>query len=311
MSKLLIILIFFILLLSLNPNDSKANINDDAFRNLLISDNIDEAIEIYKSSENNNWSFWIAQKYLSLNEIDSALYWYDKSSNDGNYNSMFQMAELLLHYKIDVNKSLELFYKIAKTENNFLVAYSKYYLSIFHRYGIATISDQNKAYGYIKESSDLNLIIAKYELIDYLIHGIGTKIDKKTAANMMFEFADEGYTEAEHDYAIMILNEIGLKKDTKTALLWLERSAQKAYPPALQKLSSMYFYGEGIKKNDIKAYEYYLLAKQLGISDVELDMNMTVVSPEKKEIAVKNYSNFRPRMNKNSITYLRIPEFMK
>jgi TPR repeat protein len=73
----------------------------------------------------------------------------------------------------------------------------------------------------------------------------------------------------------------------------------------------MYFYGEGIKKNDIKAYEYYLLAKQLGISDVELDMNMTVVSPEKKEIAVKNYSNFRKRMNKNSITYLRIPEFMK
>ena len=63
--------------------------------------------------------------------------------------------------------------------------------------------------------------------------------------------------------------------DEKIAIRWLERSAQKAYPPALQQLASMYYYGIGTVKNDVKAYEYYLLAKQLGVTDVELDMNMS------------------------------------
>ena len=148
-------------------------------------------------------------------------------------------------------------------------------------------------------------------IVDYLINGIGTKIDERAAAKLMFQFADIGYTEAEYDYAMMILNEIGLKRNEETAVAWLEKSAQKAYPPALQQLSSMYFYGIGVQKDDVKAYEYYLLAKQLGISDVELDMNMTVVSPDKKEIAIQNYANFRPRPNDYSITYLRIPQFMK
>ena len=306
--KVLIIIALFSLL---NHSLAFADIDDDQFKTLLLDNNIEEAKELYKNSENNKWSFWIAQKYLSLNDIDSAIEWYTISSDEGNIFSMFQMAEVVHHLTPDQNKSLELFYQIENNENNFLAAYSKFYISRFHRYGWGIIADQNKAFQYIKEASNMGLILAKFELIDYYLNGIGTKIDNNKAARMMFEFADEGYTEAEHDYAIMILNEIGVKKDEETALLWLERSAQKAYPPALQKLSSMYFYGEGVSKDDVKAYEYYLLAKQLGVSDIELDMNMNAVSPDKKETAVENYSNFRPRMNKNSITYLRLPEFMK
>ena len=128
---------------------------------------------------------------------------------------------------------------------------------------------------------------------------------------MMFEFADKGYTEAEYDYAMMILNEIGIKKDEKIAIRWLERSAQKAYPPALQQLATMYYYGIGTVKNDVKAYEYYLLAKQLGVTDVELDMNMSTLSSSHREAAIDKFENFRPRMNDYSITYLRMPKFMK
>jgi TPR repeat protein len=311
MLKYIKILIIIVLFSSLNQSITSASINDDQFKKLLTNDNIEEAKELYKNSGNNNWSFWIAQKYLSLNDIDSAIEWYTVSSDEGNNFSMFQMAEVIHHLTSDQNKSLELFYQIEKNDNDFLAAYSKFYISRFHRYGWGIIANQDRAFQYVKEASNMDLIIAKFELIDYYLNGIGTKIDNNKAARMMFEFADEGYTEAEHDYAIMILNEIGVSRDEETALLWLERSAQKAYPPALQKLSSMYFYGEGVKKDDVKAYEYYLLAKQLGVSDIELDMNMNVVSPDKKEIAVENYSNFRPRMNKNSITYLRLPEFMK
>jgi TPR repeat protein len=311
MLKYIKILIIIVLFSSLNQSITSASINDDQFKKLLTNDNIEEAKELYKNSGNNNWSFWIAQKYLSLNDIDSAIEWYTVSSDEGNNFSMFQMAEVIHHLTSDQNKSLELFYQIEKNDNDFLAAYSKFYISRFHRYGWGIIANQDRAFQYVKEASNMDLIIAKFELIDYYLNGIGTKIDNNKAARMMFEFADEGYTEAEHDYAIMILNEIGVSRDEETALLWLERSAQKAYPPALQKLSSMYFYGEGVKKDDVKAYEYYLLAKQLGVSDIELDMNMNVVSPDKKEIAVENYSNFRPRINKNSITYLRLPEFMK
>ena len=285
--------------------------NDEEFRSHLINDNIDRAIELQIDTNNSEWSFWIAQKYLSLNDIDSALKWYEQSKNEGNTNAHYQLAELLLHYKIDVVKSYQLFYELINSENKFLSSSSKYYLSIFYKHGIGITMDKDRAFKYIKEASNEELTIAKYMIVDYLINGIGTKIDERAAAKLMFQFADMGYTEAEYDYAMMILNEIGLKRNEETAIAWLEKSAQKAYPPALQQLSSMYFYGIGVQKDDVKAYEYYLLAKQLGISDVELDMNMTVVSPDKKEIAIQNYANFRPRPNDYSITYLRIPQFMK
>lgn len=288
-----------------------AETNDEEFRSLLINDNIDRAIELQIDTNNSEWSFWIAQKYLSLNDIDSAIKWYEESKNEGNSNAHYQLAELLLHYKIDVVKSYQLFNDLINSENKFLSSSSKYYLSIFYKHGIGVTVDKDRAFTYIKEASNEDLTIAKYMIVDYLINGIGTKIDERAAAKLMFQFADIGYTEAEYDYAMMILNEIGLKRNEETAIAWLEKSAQKAYPPALQQLSSMYFYGIGVQKDDVKAYEYYLLAKQLGISDVELDMNMTVVSPDKKEIAIQNYANFRPRPNDYSITYLRIPQFMK
>ena len=284
---------------------------DNQFKDLLLSDKIEQAIEIYTETEDSNYSFWIAQKYLSLNNVEEAIEWYNISSEKENLNAKFQLAELLLHYKIDTVKSFNLFKEISIIENTFFSAYSKYYLSIFYRYGIGIDRNTDLAFKYVKEASNQEFTLAKYELIDFYLNGIGTSIDQNKAAGLMFSFADSGFTEAEHDYAIMILNEIGIRKDEKTAILWLERAAQKAYPPSLQKLSSMYFYGEGVQKNDSKAYEYYLIAKQLGISDVELDMNMARIKPIDKEIGAENYSNFRPRMNKNSITYLRIPQFMK
>ena len=302
---------FLLLLLIIKADFSLSQDADNQFKDLLLSDKIDQAIEIYTEIEDSNYSFWIAQKYLSLNNVEQAIEWYNKSSIEGNINAKFQLAELLLHYKIDTVKSYNLFKELSILENTFFSAYSKYYLSIFYRYGIGIDRNTELAFSYVKEASNQEFTLATYELIDFYLNGIGTSIDQNKAASLMLSFADSGFTEAEHDYAIMILNEIGIRKDEKTAILWLERAAQKAYPPALQKLSSMYFYGEGVQKNDSKAYEYYLIAKQLGVSDVELDMNMARIKPSDKEIGAENYSDFRPRMNKNSITYLRIPQFMK
>ena len=73
----------------------------------------------------------------------------------------------------------------------------------------------------------------------------------------------------------------------------------------------MYYYGIGTVKNDVKAYEYYLLAKQLGVTDVELDMNMSTLSSADRRMASEKFENFRPRVNEYSITYLRMPKFMK
>ena len=245
-----------------------------------------------------------------METLTSANEWYEESIKKGNQNSKFEIAEVLFHNKIDYSKSYNYFYELKNSSDKFLSSYAKYYLSIFHRYGINVPLNESVAYEYMSDASK-EIELAKYSLIEYKLNGIGTKIDKKNAALMMFEFADQGYTEAEYDYAMMILNEIGIKKDEKIAIRWLERSAQKAYPPALQQLATMYYYGIGTVKNDVKAYEYYLLAKQLGVTDVELDMNMSTLSSGLRKAAVDKFENFRPRMNDYSITYLRMPKFMK
>jgi len=275
-----------------------------------LNDEIGEAIQLYNTNDNVEWAYLLAKKYISNGDIESAIEWYKNSSDKGDQYSKLEMAEVLFHYKIDLEKSYNYFYELKEIDDKFLSSYAKYYLSIYHRYGVIGSIDQNMAYQYMSEASE-ELDLARYSLIEYKIKGIGTKIDKKNAAVLMFEFADLGYTEAEYDYAMMILNEIGIMKNEEIATIWLERSAQKAYPPALQQLSTMYYYGIGTIKNNIKAYEYYLLAKQLGVTDIELDMNMSTLSSDEKNTAAENFDNYRPRVNKLSITYLRLPKFMK
>tara|TARA_B100000674_G_C37896676_1_gene941667 strand:- start:290 stop:1249 length:960 start_codon:yes stop_codon:yes gene_type:complete len=304
--KTLLIIGIFLLCFS----GASADLTNDKFKILLNNNEIDEAIKLYKTHDNNEWAYWLAKKFISNGNTDSAIEWYETSMNNGDQNSKFELAEVLFHYKTDFDKSYDYFYELKNSNENFLSSYAKYYLSIYHRYGINVSRNETLAYKYISEASE-ELDLARYSLIEYKINGVGTKIDKKNAALLMFEFADQGYTEAEYDYAIMILNEVGIKKDEKIAITWLERSAQKAYPPALQQLAIMYYYGIGTIKNDIKAYEYYLLAKQLGVTDVELDMNMSTLSSDDRRIASEKFENFRPRMNEYSITYLRMPKFMK
>ncbi|MBU92922.1 MAG: hypothetical protein CML88_05270 [Rhodobiaceae bacterium] len=304
--KILLILGFLLLCFS----RVSANITNDKFKTLLINNDIDEAIESYHTNGNQEWAYWIAKKFISNGDIESATEWYEESMKAGDQNSKFEIAEVLFHNKIDYSRSYNYFYELKNSNDKFLSSYAKYYLSIYHRYGINVPLNESMAYEYMNEASE-EIELAKYSLIEYKLNGIGTKIDKKNAALMMFEFADQGYTEAEYDYAMMILNEMGIKKDEKIAIVWLERSAQKAYPPALQQLATMYYYGIGTIKNDTKAYEYYLLAKQLGVTDVELDMNMSTLTSELRKAAVDKFENFRPRMNDYSITYLRMPKFMK
>ena len=289
---------------------ASADLTNDEFKILLNNNEIDKAIKSYKTYGNNEWAYWLAKKFISNGDTVSAIEWYEISMNTGDQNSKFELAEILFHYKIDFDKSYDYFSELKNSNENLLSSYAKYYLSIYHRYGINVSRNETVAYDYISEASE-ELELARYSLIEYKINGVGTKIDKKNAALLMFEFADQGYTEAEYDYAIMILNEVGIKKDEKIAIIWLERSAQKAYPPALQQLAIMYYYGMGTIKNDIKAYEYYLLAKQLGVTDVELDMNMSTLSSADRRMASEKFENFRPRMNEYSITYLRMPKFMK
>ena len=287
-----------------------ADIPNDKFKTLLNNNEINEAIELYNTHGEQKWAYWLAKKFIRNGDIDSANEWYEESIKKGDQNAKFEIAEVLFHNKIDYSKSYNYFYELKNSSDKFLSSYAKYYLSIFHRYGINVPLNESVAYEYMSDASK-EIELAKYSLIEYKLNGIGTKIDKKNAALMMFEFADQGYTEAEYDYAMMILNEIGIKKDEKIAIRWLERSAQKAYPPALQQLATMYYYGIGTVKNDVKAYEYYLLAKQLGVTDVELDMNMSTLSSGLRKAAVDKFENFRPRMNDYSITYLRMPKFMK
>ena len=191
-----------------------ADIPNDKFKTLLNNNQINDAIELYNTHSEQKWAYWLAKKYIRNGDIDSAVEWYEESIKKDDQNSKFEIAEVLFHNKINYSKSYNYFYELKDSSDKFLSSYAKYYLSIFHRYGINVPLDESVAYKYMSDASK-EIELAKYSLIEYKLNGVGTKIDKKNAALMMFEFADQGYTEAEYDYAMMILNEIGIKKDEK------------------------------------------------------------------------------------------------
>ena len=120
----------------------------------------------------------VSKKFIKNGEIDTANEWYEESMNKGNQNSKFEIAEVLFHKQIDYSKSYNYFYELKNVNDKFLSSYAKYYLSIFHRYGINVPLNESVAYEYMSDASK-EIELAKYSLIEYKLNGVGTKLIKK------------------------------------------------------------------------------------------------------------------------------------
>jgi len=291
-----ILIIIFIIFYS--ESSSYAS-NTDDFTNSIKNQDTENAIELIKETiaiDDPNYIIINAQRYAKQGKYDEAIKWYEKAHQNKSLLGRFQLAQILLQYKED-NKSHErsanLFESFSIEDGKQIYSDALYSLGQIYLLGRGRERNNSKAFDFTYKSHTYDNPFATYMLSILYHQGIGTEIDLINSASLTGKLANLGFVESESDYAHMILNEMGVKKDNRIAALWLKRAADKGYPRALQTLSRMYFDGLGVKKDNIESYKLYLLAKEAGIMDIELDMILANIKENEKKEATDRADSFQ------------------
>jgi len=286
-----------------SPSHSHA-FNTDDFINLIKNQDTDAAIELIKETDSIydlNYIQTIAQSYANQGKYDQSLVWYEKAYEKNSLLGKFQLAEVL-QYKDDEKshqRSAELFESFNIKDGEQIYSNALYSLGQIYLLGRGREKNNTKAFQFTYKSYTYGNPLATYTLSVFYHQGIGTKIDLISSASLTAELANLGFVESESDYAHMILNEMGVKKNNRIAVLWLKRAADKGYPQALQTLSRMYLYGLGVEKDNIESYKLYLLAKEAGIMDIELDMAFSNTKENEKKEATERANSFKKLKTKS------------
>ena len=278
--------------------------NPDDFISLIKKQDTNSAVELIKGTnfiDDINYILTIAQSYASQRKYDDALKWYEKAHQKKSLLGKFQLAEIL-QYKEDNNshqRSAELFESFNIDDGEQIYSNALYSLGQIYLLGRGRDKNDSKAFDFTYKSHTYDNPLASYTLSILYHQGIGTEIDLINSASLTAKLANLGFVESESDYAHMILNEMGVKKNNRIAALWLRRAADKGYPQAQQTLSRMYLYGLGVEKNNIESYKLYLLAKEAGIMDIELDMAFANTKENEKKEATERANSFKKLKTKS------------
>jgi len=76
--------------------------------------------------------------------------------------------------------------------------------------------------------------------------------------------AEKGYPEAQHALGDLYANGKGQPVNYPEAMKWYRLSAGQGFAPAVYTLGLSYVEGRGVEKDNVKAYQYFTVAWQLG-----------------------------------------------
>ncbi len=254
-----------------------------------------KSFHLYKESANLNnavaqcvvGTYYGMGNYIERN-IDSAIYYYSLSSEQGYYlscrllgmlyyiketgkynvvlaNKYFEMAAIqddaLSQYYLattylsdelkDDEKYLFWLEKAAKSDDK-----AQYKLALMYFDGEIVKKDYSKMRYYLKKSANSGNVEA--QLFYGLMYNEGVSVPKDTrkAKYWIKKSAESGYAEAQYNYAMLIIND-----RPSEALIWLKKAANNGNANAQYNLGTMYVVGNAFVSKDFK-----LAVKYLGLS---------------------------------------------
>ncbi len=196
--------------------------------------------------------------------------WYRLAADKGDNGSAMQLAQFyLLGDGVDVDKKIaaDLFEQAANAGN----ASALYNLALLYQEGEGRPFNEQRARELLEEAAKLNDPEAQYALaLSYLEAQSGLN-DPGQGAFWMGRAARRGHTSAQVYYGILRFQGKGVDPDEAEASDWFERAATSGNPVAMNRLARIYAFGRGREQDYSAAAGWHLIARTLGVSDLNLD----------------------------------------
>lgn len=124
---------------------------------------------------------------------------------------------------------------------------------------------------YLRRAAGLGDMDAQYTLAGLYVDGVGVVADETQATRWFAEAAKNGHAGAAVEYAIMLANGRGVPKDETAAARWLGRAAEADNPVGQLRFARVLKEGTGIDADKKAAARWYLIAKDQGLEDDDLE----------------------------------------
>jgi TPR repeat protein len=211
-------------------------------------------------------------------DLATAMRWYESAATQNHAGAMFRVGMLYLGDKTgkpDPVKAREWLAKAAKAGN--MQASNE--LGLIYYQGLGVEADAETAAKYISAAADSGLAQAQYNLGLLYVNGHGVNKDMLTAGQWFQKAAVQGLPEAALDYGLMVYGgDAGIRRDYKIGAQWLMVAAREGNAEAQLFIARILAAGRGMEKNRVEAAKFYLLAKQAGKSDADLDVMISNLS---------------------------------
>jgi TPR repeat protein len=151
-----------------------------------------------------------------------------------------------------------------------------------------------QAFVYYRKAADSGLADAQYAMSQAYANGIGgMPKDEAEARKWLLLAARQGYDTAELDLGTWLVEGRGGQQDVKAGFDWLKVAAEGGNVAAQNRVAKLYLNGIGTNADKIEAAAWYIRARRAGLSDPDMDLFYSGLSPDDQKKAIERANRLR------------------
>lgn len=151
-----------------------------------------------------------------------------------------------------------------------------------------------RAFVYYRKAAESGLADAQYAVSQGYANGVGgLPRDDAKARKWLLLAARQGYDTAELDFGTWLVEGRGGPQDVKAGFDWLKVAAEGGNVAAQNRLAKLYLNGIGAKADKIEAAAWYITARRAGLSDPDMDVFFSGLSPDDQKKAIERANRLK------------------
>jgi TPR repeat protein len=151
-----------------------------------------------------------------------------------------------------------------------------------------------RAFVYYERAARSGLADAQYAMSQAYANGVGgMQKDDAKAREWLLLAARQNYDTAELDLGTWLVEGRGGPKDVKAGFDWLKIAAERGNVAAQNRLAKLYLNGIGTEADKIEAAAWYIRARRAGLSDPDMDIFFSGLSPDDQKKAIERANRLK------------------
>lgn len=204
-------------------------------------------------------------------DVEEAARLYEAAALQGDAEANFRFALMLLD-GVGIERDRERAYEMMEeaAEAGHPLAQFNHAQIILERQ--PNLEGEERAIGYFRASAEAGIADAQYAMAQINLEGLGQTAANEAEARRWLEMAARrNHDTAQLDLATMMVSGQGGEVDFDAGFAWMKRAAEMGNVAARNRLAKLYRSGIGVEGDSLQAAAWYLLARQAGLFDPEME----------------------------------------